>query len=213
MAGNRLVGPGNRRNVANYIVEIVKGLSRMQTDLSSYNNNWYKPGPLWKRIAWYFASTVFFRSAFPFSGMKAFLLRLFGAKVGKGVMIKPHVSIKYPWFLTVGNYAWIGERVWIDNLTGVEIGANVCISQGACLLTGNHNYRKSTFDLMLGKIKLEDGVWIGARATVCPGVTCFSHAVLAVASVATGDLESYGVYMGNPAVKQRERVTEVSALA
>ena len=75
----------------------------------------------------------------PFSGLKVFLLQLFGAKVGKGVVIKPNVNIKYPWLLEIGDYTWIGERAWIDNLAQVKIGKNCCISQGAMLLCGNNN--------------------------------------------------------------------------
>ena len=99
----------------------------------------------------------------PSSCLKVRLLRMFGAKMGRGVIIKPSVNIKYPWNLVVGDYTWIGENVWIDNLTQVTMGRNVCISQGAMLLCGNHNYRKTTFDLMIGSITLEDGVWVGAQ--------------------------------------------------
>jgi putative colanic acid biosynthesis acetyltransferase WcaF len=133
------------------------------------------------------------------------LLRLFGASVGKGVIIKPRVNIKYPWKLTIGNHVWIGEGVWIDNLGEVSIGDHSCISQGAMLLCGNHNYKKSSFDLMVGDIVLEEGVWVGAHAVVCPGVTCHSHSVLTVKSIATSNLESYTIYQGNPAIKVKAR--------
>ena len=131
---------------------------------------------------------------------------MFGAKIGKGVTIKPGVNIKYPWKLTVGDYTWIGERVWIDCLDTVTIGSNCCLSQGALLLNGNHNYKKSTFDLMISPITIEDGVWIGAQSIITGGVTCKSHSVLAVQSVASSDMEAYGIYRGNPAVKVKERV-------
>jgi len=133
------------------------------------------------------------------------LLRIFGAKIGKAVNIKPKVNIKYPWLLKIGDHSWIGEGVWIDNLGRVKIGSNVCISQGAMLLTGNHNYKKSTFDLQVEEIVLEDGVWIGAKSIVGPGVTCKSHAVLAINSVATSDLDAYGIYQGTPAKFMRKR--------
>lgn len=180
------------------------------TDLSHYDNSWYNPGGgIIKRLVWYFINVLFFLNPFnPFSSIKVRLLRLFGAKVGTGVNIKPCVNIKYPWLLEVGNYTWIGENVWIDNLARVKIGNNVCISQGAMLLCGNHNYKKPTFDLIIGEITLEDGSWIGARSQVCPGVTARSHAMLGVGSVANHDLEAYGIYQGIPAVKVRERVID-----
>ena len=131
---------------------------------------------------------------------------MFSAKIGARVVIKPHVNIKYPWFLEIGEDCWIGEGVWIDNLTHVKLGCNVVLSQGAYLLTGSHDYTKESFDLILGKVVLEDGVWIGAKATVCPHVTCESHSVLAVGSVATQNLEAYTIYQGNPAVMKRKRV-------
>jgi putative colanic acid biosynthesis acetyltransferase WcaF len=183
----------------------------LKVSLKSYNNAWYSPGanPV-KLFFWYFINALFFKSAlFPASSVKAFILRFFGAKVGKGVTIKPGASIKYPWFLKIGNSVWIGEDVWIDNLQTIEIGDNVCISQGAMLLTGNHDYSKTTFDLIVKGIVLEEGVWIGAKSVVCPGVKCFSHSVLSVLSVATSDMEGNWIYQGNPASKMRARkITE-----
>lgn len=178
-----------------------------KTDLSVYTTGNYSTGAgVVKRTLWYFVNIVFFISPLiPVSSLKTALLRLFGAKIGKGVVIKPAVNIKYPWKLSIGNYSWIGEKAWIDNLDQVKIGENCCISQGAMLLCGNHNFRKSSFDLITRPIVLEDGAWVGAHSVVCPGVTCKSHSVLAVNSVATRDLEPYFIYQGNPALKTKER--------
>lgn len=179
----------------------------MATDLSAYDNKWYKPGSRVKRFTWYWVNTIFFKSGlFPFYGLKRFFLRLFGAKIGRGVLIKPYVNIKYPWLLELGNHIWIGEHVWIDNLGKVSIGNNVCVSQGAFLLTGNHDFTKQSFDLMVKPITLEEGVWIGANAIVCPGVICNNYALLTVGSVATTNLLAYGIYSGNPAMKIKERI-------
>ena len=179
----------------------------IKSDLSKFNNDWYQPGGTIKRTCWFYINAIFFQTnLFPFSGLKVYLLRLFGAKVGKGVFIKPAINIKYPWFLEIGDYVWIGENVWIDNLTQVTIGNNVCISQGAMLLTGNHNYKLQSFDLMVGNIILEDGVWIGAKSVVCPGITCATHSILSVGSIATKNLESFGIFQGNPAIKIKERI-------
>lgn len=178
----------------------------MRTELSKYNNGWYQPGPTLKRVLWFLIQVVFFRNILlPFSGIKVFILRLFGAKIGRGVVIKPGVRVKYPWFLEIGNYCWLGENVWIDNLAKVQLGDNVCLSQGALLLCGNHDYSSSSFDLRVEPILLEDGVWIGAQAIVCGGVSAFSHSVVTAGSVATKYLEAYGVYKGNPATKVNER--------
>ncbi|MEQ8552207.1 MAG: putative colanic acid biosynthesis acetyltransferase [Cyclobacteriaceae bacterium] len=183
----------------------------MKTDLSKYDNSWFNPGNGLKRTLWYFTNILFFKNAWnPSSGLKVLLLRLFGAKIGKGVRINPSVNIKYPWYLEVGDHAWIGENTWIDNLTTVKIGSNCCLSQGALLLTGNHDYKKSTFNLIVKPIVLEDGAWVGAKAVVCPGVTMKSHSILSVGSTATKDLEPYGIYQGNPAVKVRERKIELA---
>ncbi|HEX6227655.1 MAG TPA: WcaF family extracellular polysaccharide biosynthesis acetyltransferase [Chryseolinea sp.] len=178
----------------------------MHTDLSKFDVGDYKAGPALKVIIWYFVNYYVFNSSLPWPyKLKLGLLRLFGAKVGRGLVIKTNVRIKNPWRLSIGEHCWIGESVWIDNLEDVSIGNNVSISQGAMLLTGNHDYTKSSFPYRLGKIVLEDGVWVGAQSVVCPSVTCKSHSILTVNSVATKDLEAWGIYAGNPAAFVRER--------
>jgi len=177
-----------------------------KVNLSAYNNAHYNPGSTLKRTLWYFTNMFIFKTLFPIpSGIKATVLRLFGADVGNDVVIKPNVNIKYPWFLSIGDYTWIGEDVWIDNLAHVSIGSNCVLSQGAYLLTGSHDYTLESFDLITKSIVLEDGSWVGAKATVCPGVTLQTHSVLAVGSVATKDLEAYSIYQGNPAILKRKR--------
>lgn len=183
--------------------------TKKTTDLSTFSNNWYNPGTAPRRALWYVASIVLFNNPLlPFSTLKRFLLRTFGARVGKSVVIKPSVRIKYPWKLVIGNNTWIGEDVWIDNLGLVTIGANVCVSQGALLLCGNHDYKKTSFDLMVGDITLEDGAWIGAKSIVTGNVTVHSHAILTAGSVATAHLDAYTIYKGNPATAIRERHIE-----
>ncbi|MFB0498252.1 putative colanic acid biosynthesis acetyltransferase WcaF [Mucilaginibacter sp. OAE612] len=178
-----------------------------RTDLSTYNNYPYHPGGnVLKRILWYYCNAIFFKtSIIPSNAFKVFLLKLFSARIGKNVTVKPCVNIKYPWNLHIGDESWIGENVWIDSLVPIHIGAHVCLSQGAVLLTGSHNYQKTSFDLITKGIILEDGVWICAGAMVNPGVTVASHAVLTSGSIATKNMDAYGIYQGNPAVKIRER--------
>jgi putative colanic acid biosynthesis acetyltransferase WcaF len=181
----------------------------MKVSLKNWTQGDYKPGPKWKIILWNFINVILFINPLNVSyKFKAIILRSFGAKIGTRVILKQNISIKYPWFLEIGDNVWIGERVWIDNLGRVKIGNNVCISQGAMLLCGNHNYKKETFDLIVGDITLEDGVWVGAKSVVCPGVTMKSHSILTVGSVLTKDAEEYGIYQGVPAVLVRKRVIE-----
>lgn len=177
-------------------------MNRKSTVDNSKYRTTHQPGAgYFKRIIWYFTNLLFFKSAWNFSSaLKCHLLSLFGAKVGRGVVIKPGVSIKYPWKLVIGDHAWIGEDCWIDNLSEVYIGSSVTLSQGSLLLTGSHDHTKSSFDFLSHPIQLEHGVWIGARAVVYGGVVAHSHAVLGINAVAEFDLEPYTIYKGNPAV-------------
>ncbi len=160
-----------------------------------------------KQIVWYFINILFFKNSINISsGLKIFLLKLFGASIGEGVVVKPAVNIKYPWKLTIGNHSWIGEKVWIDNLSEVAIGNSVTISQGALLLTGSHDHTKETFDFISQPVILEDGSWIGARAVVYGGVNCGTHSILGINSVAESNLQSYTIYKGNPAVPVMKRI-------
>lgn len=175
-------------------------------DLSKYDHSIYQPGRNGLvRGLWYITNAMFFKSScFPFYGLKRTLLRWFGGKIGKAVVIKPCVNIKYPWHLTIGDHSWIGENVWIDNLADVTIGKNCCISQGAMLLCGNHDYTKESFDLKIDQIVLKDGAWVGAKSIVCPGVTMGQESVLTAGSVATKNLIENTIYQGNPAVEKKK---------
>ena len=182
----------------------------MKVDLGGFSTGDFDKGAgRLKIMAWYVVNALIVRASWnPLMGLKIFLLRAFGAKIGPGLVIKNEVRIKSPWYLTVGENCWLGERCWIDNLERVSIGSNVCISQGAMLLTGNHDYKVATMPYRNAPITIEDGAWIGANSTVCPGVTVHENAILTVGSVATSDLTANGVYQGNPAERKRERERE-----
>jgi len=180
----------------------------MKVNLDLYDNSWYRPGgSAIQRLLWYIVNAFFFQTAiFPVNGFKIFLLRMFGAAIGKNVVIKPSVNIKYPWLLSIGDFSWIGEKVWIDNLGQVDIGANCCISQGAFILCGNHHYGKSTFDLIVKPVSIEEGSWIGAKCILAPGSIMKEGAMLSAGSFASGLLEAYTIYQGNPALPIKKRV-------
>ena len=182
----------------------------MNVDLSKFSTGTFDrgAGPL-KEGLWILASQFLFRLCpFKLSGLKCAVLRAFGAKVGRGVVIKPRVTITFPWKLTLGDHVWLGEECWLLNLAPILIENHVCISQRAFLCTGNHDYKSPTFDLITKDISVESGAWIGAGAFVGPGVRVGSHAVLAAGSVATKNLEPFGIYQGNPAVLIKQRMIE-----
>jgi putative colanic acid biosynthesis acetyltransferase WcaF len=180
----------------------------LQVNLSSYSSRDFDRGAgKWRECLWLLAGLLLFRLCpFSLSPLKRAVLRAFGARIGKNVTIKPQVKITFPWKLVIGNHVWLGEECWLLNLERIVIGNNVCISQRAFLCTGSHDYKSSTFDLMVKPITLEDGCWIGAAAWIGPGVTVGTHAVLTAGSVAGKNLEPYGIYCGNPALIVKQRV-------
>jgi putative colanic acid biosynthesis acetyltransferase WcaF len=186
--------------------------ARPHTVLSRFTNAWYDPGrSLPVRLLWMVVSACFFLTWIPWpNGLKRALLRAFGARVGAGVVVKPRVNVKYPWKLEVGDHTWIGEAVWIDSLAMVRVGANACLSQGVLVETGNHDWSKPTFDLILGEVTVEEGAWAAARSTLLPGSRLASHAVLGAGGVLAGDTEPYGIYVGTPAKRVKERVISSS---
>lgn len=155
---------------------------------------------LWQLFQW-----ILLSSWLPGSSFRRLILRLFGAHIGQGVVIKQGVRVKFPWRLSVGDDSWIGEDVWIDNLADVVIGKNCCLSQGAYLCTGSHDWTSPTFDLLVKPIAVGEGAWIAAGAAVGPGVTIGQGAVLSLGSVATADLNAWSIYSGSPASFQKER--------
>ena len=108
-------------------------------------------------------------SFLPGSYWRKIILIIFGAKIGRDIRLNYGLKVKFPWKLKIGQYSWIGEKVWIDNIDHVEIGNNCCISQGVYFCTGNHDFKKETFDLKSEKILIEDSVWVGAMTIICPG--------------------------------------------
>lgn len=149
---------------------------------------------------WYVLKCLVLLSPLPWpSAMRVALLRLFGARVGRGVNIKPRVNVHFPWKLEIGDHAWIGEEVFILNFEPVRIGAHTCISQRAFLCTGNHDFRDPAFSFRNAPITIGDGAWVGAGAFVGPGVLIGEEAVATAGTVVTKSLTAGMIYSGNPA--------------
>ena len=158
--------------------------------LDRYNNAGFDRGrSRLNEALWIAVSGLLVNSALPGSWHRVLVLRAFGAIIGRGVVIKPHVRIKFPWRLKIGDYSWIGEQVWIDNLAQVTIGAHSVVSQGVYLCTGSHNWRKETFDLIVKPVAIGDCAWICAMARIAPGVTVGDDAIVGFGVTAHRDVE------------------------
>ena len=171
-------------------------------DLSRYDNSDFSRGaPAWKEALWLLVRAVFFQTWVPWpSSLRVALLRAFGARVGRGVVVRANVNVSFPWRLSVGDHVWIGEDVGILSLAEVRIESNVCVSQRAYLCTGSHDYRREDFKLVTRPITVHAGSWIAAAAFVAPGVEIGTGAVVAAGSVVTRDVPPGTLVRGNPAV-------------
>lgn len=179
-----------------------------RVDLRMTSKRGYRPGrPYAIRALWLVVEALVLLNPLvtPY-GLKRWILRRFGARIGDGVLIKPGVHVKYPWHLEIGDNAWIGERAWIDNFVRVRIGANAVVSQGAYLCTGNHDWSDPGMPLVVRPVAVEDGAWVGAFARIGPGVTVGEEAIVSLGAVLLSDAEPRGVYRGNPATRTGERI-------
>jgi len=153
--------------------------------------------------SWWLFKYLFFSTSLPWpSGLRVGILRLYGAQVGCGVVIKPRVNIHFPWRLVVGDFAWLGEEVNIYNFELVKIGSNACISQQVFLCAAGHDYRDPAFSYRNAPVSIGNGVWLQARVFVCPGVSVGDEVVVTACSFVKNDLPANRVYTGNPAVPQ-----------
>ncbi|MDD3182480.1 MAG: WcaF family extracellular polysaccharide biosynthesis acetyltransferase [Alphaproteobacteria bacterium] len=132
-------------------------------------------------------------------GWRRFWWRLFGAQIGKNVLIRPRARATYPWKISIGDYSWIGDDVELYSLDEIHIGSNVVISQKAYLCTGSHDYKKMDFPLMTKPIVIEDQVWIALGSTIMPGLTIGKGAVIGAKSFVLCNVPPMSVFAGHPA--------------
>jgi putative colanic acid biosynthesis acetyltransferase WcaF len=159
-----------------------------------------------RRIGWAAAWPLFRLSPRILFGWRNFLLRLFGARIGKEVHIYNTARISLPWQLEVGDWSAIGDRAIIYNLGKISIGMRVTISQGAHLCAGSHDYSDPSLSLLKPPITVEDQAWVCADSFIGPGVTVGEGAVVGARAVVTKDVTAWDVVAGNPArvIKRRE---------
>jgi putative colanic acid biosynthesis acetyltransferase WcaF len=181
-------------------------MTRVRNDLFDPSDGLDRGRPRWVEACWYLVKCALFLTPLPVpSRFKCGILRLFGASIGRGVVIKPRVNIHFPWKLAVGDFAWIGEEVFILNFEPVAIGTHCCISQRVFLCAGSHNYRMPQMPYRNEPIRIEAGAWVGASAFVAPGVTIGAEAVVAAGSVVTRNQPERMVCSGNPCIPIKPR--------
>lgn len=169
-------------------------------DLSIYRKPTDRGAPRWKEALWIAVRAVFFLPSIPFpSDLRAGLLRMFGASIGRDVAIRSGVNISMPWRMEIGDSVWIGEGVRILSLAKVCVGSHVCISQEVFLCTGSHDFSKDEFTLVTGDIRIEDHCWLAARVFVSPGVTVGEGSVVGANSTVLRDVAPRCFVAGNPA--------------
>jgi putative colanic acid biosynthesis acetyltransferase WcaF len=155
---------------------------------------------------WWLVQAVLFRPSPQICfGWRRFLLRLFGARIGKNVLIRPTASITYPWKVSIGDYSWIGDDAVLYSLSEINIGAHVVISQRAYLCAASHDYTRPGFDMLAGPIQVEDQAWIAADVFVFPGVTIGAGSVVGARSSVMHSLPGGMLCYGSPAVPVRPR--------
>ena len=155
---------------------------------------------------WMITQSTFFAFSPQFLyGWRSLLLNLFGAKIGKNVIIRPSVKITYPWKLTVGDNSWIGDDVDLYTLGEIEIGKNAVISQKSYLCAASHDYTKETYDIYERKIVIEDEVWIATDVFIAPGITIGKGAVIGARSTVLSDMPAGMICVGYPAKPIKSR--------
>lgn len=179
-------------------------------DLRRYDQSWFNRGrPGWYIFLWWFVQGI----AFPLTphfcnGWRCTILRLFGAQIGKNVLIRPTARFTYPWKITIGDYSWIGDDVVLYSLDEIYIGTHCVISQKSYLCTGSHDFHDPAFGLKTGKITIGNGAWVAADCFVGIGVEIGSNTVIGARSSVFTDMPAGQVCWGSPCLPQYPRQLE-----
>ena len=158
------------------------------------------------QLWWLVEATLFAWSPQFMYGWRRFLLRLFGAKIGRKVLVRPTVRITYPWKVTIGDFSWIGDFVELYTLGEIHVGDNAVISQRSYLCTGSHDFSTPTFDIYQKPIHVGNQAWVATDVYIAPGVTIGDAAVIGARSTVFTDMPAGMICYGSPAqpVKPRE---------
>jgi len=175
-------------------------------NLKGYEAKLDRGKPQWFIFLWWLLEGIIFPlTPHNFSGLRSQLLRLFGAKIGQGVVIRSSVRVYFPWKLEIGDYSWIGEGVYVYNLDNVKIGSHTVISQNSYLCTGSHDINDSSFELITAPIFVGNGVWIASDCFIAPGVKIGANTVIGARSSVFKSIPSQQIAWGNPCQPRKHR--------
>lgn len=177
---------------------------RSLIDLCLYNQSNFDRGrPGWVVLLWWFLQAIVFPlTPHSLHLPRVWLLRLFGAVIGEGVIIRPTARFTYPWKVSIGDYSWVGDDVVLYSLDRITIGSHCVISQKSYLCTGSHDIRDRAFGLKTAPITVGNGVWIATDCFVAPGVAIGANAVIGARSSVFKSMPEQMVCWGNPCQPQ-----------
>lgn len=162
------------------------------------------------QLWWIVQGTLFSWSPQAFFGWRRFLLRLFGAKIGKNTAIRSSVQVTYPWKVEIGDYTWVGDDCVLYSLGSIKIGSNVAIAHKVYFNTGGHDYQKPTFDIFSKPVVIEDECWITNDVYIAPGVTIGKGTVVGARSTVLTSLPPGKVCVGSPVKIIKDRIVSAS---
>lgn len=158
------------------------------------------------QLWWLVQATLFHGSPQFAYGFRRWLLRCFGARVGQGVIVRPSVTITYPWKVSIGDHAWVGDDVVLYSLGEIEICANAVVSQSSYLCTGDHDFTQVDFPICARKITIGPEAWLAADVFVAPGVKVGKGAVIGARSSVFKDMPDGAICVGTPCKPVRRRM-------
>ncbi|NET71659.1 MAG: colanic acid biosynthesis acetyltransferase WcaF [Sphaerospermopsis sp. SIO1G2] len=176
-------------------------------DLSKYNQSGFdrgRPG-LYVLLWWLVQAIAFPLTPHPLNNIRCAILRLFGASIGKSVVIRPTARFTYPWKVTIGDYSWVGDDVVLYSLEQINIGEHCVVSQKSYLCTGSHDIKDPAFSLKTASITIGNGAWVATDCFIAPGVEIGANAVIGARSSVFTNIPAAQVCWGTPCKPQYQR--------
>lgn len=168
-------------------------------DLSHYQGKFDRKKPKWFIFLWWLIEGIIFPlTPHTTNNIRVKLLRLFGAKIGKGVVIRPSARFLFPWKVEIGDYSWIGDSVYLYSLDQITIGCHSIISQKCYLCTGSHDINDTHFALLTAPISIGNGVWVATDCFIAPGVKIGANTIIGARSSVFKSITSGVIAWGSP---------------